>query len=34
MQGGIDDSQIQQRAADILEGGKTAFYQRKDKYGF
>ena len=33
MQGGIDDSQIQQRAADILEGGKTAFYQRKDKYG-
>lgn len=34
MQGGIDDLQIQQRAADILEGGKIAFYQRKNKYGF
>jgi len=34
MQGAIDIPQIQQRAADILEGGKKAFNQRKDKYGF
>lgn len=33
-QGAIDLPQIQQRAAEILEGGKSAFIQRKEKYGF
>ncbi len=33
-QGAIDLSQIQKEAAKILEGGKTAFFQRKEKYGF
>jgi hypothetical protein len=33
-QGAIDLPAIQQLAADILEGGKSAFNQRRDKYGF
>lgn len=33
-QGAIDVPQIRSLAADILEGGKTAFNQRKAKYGF
>jgi ABC-type lipoprotein export system ATPase subunit len=33
-QGAIDLPGIQEKAAEILEGGKTAFIQRKDKYGF
>jgi ABC-type Mn2+/Zn2+ transport system ATPase subunit len=33
-QGAIDLSQIQKEAAEILEGGKMAFIQRKEKYGF
>lgn len=33
-QGAIDLPQIQQKAAEILEGGKSAFIQRKEKYGF
>jgi hypothetical protein len=33
-QGAIDLSKIQKEAAEILEGGKMAFIQRKEKYGF
>jgi ABC-type Mn2+/Zn2+ transport system ATPase subunit len=33
-QGAIDVDSIRDKAADILEGGKTAFNQRKEKYGF
>ncbi len=33
-QGAIDLPEIQKKAAEILEGGKTAFIQRKEKYGF
>jgi ABC-type lipoprotein export system ATPase subunit len=34
MQGAIDVPTIRDNAAIILEGGKAAFNQRKDKYGF
>ncbi|MBV1883708.1 MAG: AAA family ATPase [Pseudomonadales bacterium] len=33
-QGAIDQPEIQKLAADILEGGKSAFNQRREKYGF
>jgi ABC-type lipoprotein export system ATPase subunit len=33
-QGSIDVPQIRERVADILEGGREAFSQRKEKYGF
>lgn len=33
-QGGIDVPEIRDQAASILEGGKTAFNQRKVKYGY
>ncbi len=33
-QGAIDLPVIQQKASEILEGGKMAFIQRKEKYGF
>jgi DNA repair ATPase RecN len=33
-QGAIDQPVIQKMAADILEGGKSAFNQRREKYGF
>ena len=33
-QGAIDVPQVRDSAANILEGGKTAFNQRKAKYGF
>ena len=33
-QGSIDVSKIRVSAADILEGGRAAFVQRKEKYGF
>jgi ABC-type lipoprotein export system ATPase subunit len=33
-QGAIDVTQVRDKAANILEGGKAAFNQRKDKYGF
>ncbi|MDB4304157.1 ATPase, partial [Desulfosarcina sp.] len=33
-QGAIDLPGIQKEAAEILEGGKMAFIQRKEKYGF
>jgi hypothetical protein len=33
-QGAIDILKIQKEAAEILEGGKMAFIQRKEKYGF
>ena len=33
-QGAIDVPQVRDNAANILEGGKTAFNQRKAKYGF
>ncbi len=33
-QGSIDQSDIQQQSAEILEGGKAAFKARQDKYGF
>ena len=33
-QGAIDLPEIQKEAAEILEGGKMAFIQRKEKYGF
>jgi ATPase subunit of ABC transporter with duplicated ATPase domains len=33
-QGAIDIPAIQKLAADILEGGKSAFNQRREKYGF
>ena len=33
-QGAIDVPNVQALAADILEGGKSAFNQRREKYGF
>lgn len=33
-QGAIDVTNVQHLAADILEGGKSAFNQRREKYGF
>ncbi|MBU1309833.1 MAG: AAA family ATPase [Gammaproteobacteria bacterium] len=33
-QGAIDVREVQKLAADILEGGKSAFNQRREKYGF
>lgn len=33
-QGAIDIPEIQRLAADILEGGRSAFNQRREKYGF
>ncbi len=33
-QGAIDVPEVQRLAADILEGGKSAFNQRREKYGF
>jgi hypothetical protein len=33
-QGAIDVPVIKAKSATILEGGKAAFMQRKDKYGF
>lgn len=33
-QGAIDVPNVQKMAADILEGGKNAFIQRQEKYGF
>ncbi len=33
-QGAIDVSVVRNKTADILEGGKSAFTQRKEKYGF
>lgn len=33
-QGSIDVPQIRERVAEILEGGREAFSQRKEKYGF
>ena len=33
-QGAIDVPEVQTLAADILEGGKSAFNQRREKYGF
>jgi len=33
-QGAIDVMQVRDKAANILEGGKTAFNQRKAKYGY
>ena len=33
-QGAIDVSDIKEKAAEILEGGRDAFNQRKYKYGF
>jgi hypothetical protein len=33
-QGAIDLSEVRNKAAVILEGGKVAFKQRKTKYGF
>lgn len=33
-QGAIDVPRVQRLAADILEGGKSAFNQRREKYGF
>lgn len=33
-QGAIDIPRVQKLAADILEGGKSAFNQRREKYGF
>ncbi|MEG6548279.1 DNA repair protein [Acinetobacter bereziniae] len=33
-QGAIDVPRVQELAADILEGGKSAFNQRREKYGF
>ena len=33
-QGAIDMPKVQALAADILEGGKSAFNQRREKYGF
>ena len=34
MQGSIDIPEIRDYAAGILEGGKEAFTQRREKYGF
>ncbi|TXK93283.1 hypothetical protein BMR02_15450, partial [Methylococcaceae bacterium HT1] len=33
-QGAIDVPKVRDKAASILEGGKTAFNQRKVKYGY
>lgn len=33
-QGAIDVPKVQEMAADILEGGRSAFNQRREKYGF
>jgi hypothetical protein len=33
-QGAIDVPKVKEKAADILEGGRSAFNQRKAKYGF
>nr|CRH07004.1 conserved protein of unknown function [Candidatus Magnetococcus massalia] len=33
-QGGIDQPKVKERSAEILEGGRAAFNQRKEKYGF
>ena len=33
-QGAVDVSEIREQSASILEGGREAFIQRKDKYGF
>ena len=33
-QGAVDDPNVKEQAATILEGGKTAFNQRKLKYGY
>ncbi|TAL36123.1 MAG: DNA repair protein [Spirochaetes bacterium] len=33
-QGSIDSPFVRDKAAEILEGGKAAFMQRKDKYGY
>lgn len=33
-QGAVDVPEIREQAASILEGGREAFIQRKDKYGF
>ena len=33
-QGAIDLPQVQQKTAELLEGGRMAFIQRKEKYGF
>ncbi|WP_225315069.1 hypothetical protein [Marinobacter confluentis] len=33
-QGAVDLFQVQKLAADILEGGESAFNQRREKYGF
>ena len=33
-QGSIDVPAIRVRVAEILEGGREAFSQRKEKYGF
>ncbi|MBW1650802.1 MAG: DNA repair protein, partial [Deltaproteobacteria bacterium] len=34
LQGAIDIENVRDKTANILEGGKKAFNQRKDKYGF
>jgi hypothetical protein len=34
LQGAVDVPEIRREAASILEGGREAFIQRKDKYGF
>jgi hypothetical protein len=34
LQGAIDQEPIRDRAAVILEGGKAAFTQRREKYGY
>lgn len=34
LQGAIDLPQVQKKTAEILEGGRMAFIQRKEKYGF
>ena len=33
-QGSIDSVFVRDRSAEILEGGKVAFLQRKEKYGY
>ena len=33
-QGSIDILAMRDRAASVMEGGKVAFMQRKEKYGF
>jgi len=34
LQGAIDLPQVQKKTAEILEWGRMAFIQRKEKYGF